>query len=341
MQAARRIYLYVMSGVTLGVIAVGLATLLDTFITGTGILEHPYVGPGSRQQVSQSIAMLGVGLPVWAVHWWIVQRGLGADRADGDAERESPIRAAYLTIVLLVTLLVWVNAASGLVLSLVVDRMPSLELYAYGDPVTSASWAVVGLIFWLYHGFVRRDDLGAGHISGAAAWIPRLYLYGVALGSLLAALSSLGPVVTYAIGSGPPGDPYVGDDRYFLWQAVQSGIALVAWGLVWFGHWRYAEAIVRSDAWRGVSERESRTRVAAFVATIIVTAGMSLVFLALAVDELVSPFIVERPDGAPIRPIAAAFLIAIPWLAAWWAHVRGLGREPLAADPLRALHQER
>jgi hypothetical protein len=72
------------------------------------------------------------------------------------------------------------------------------------------------------------------------------------------------------------------------------------------------------------------------------TAGMSLVFLALAAHELLSPLIVERPDDVPpIRLIAAAFIIAIPWLAAWWAHVRGLRREPMASDPLRALHQER
>jgi hypothetical protein len=342
MQAARRLYLYAMSGITLAIIAVGLATLLDVAITGTGILEHPYGDSNSRQQLSQAVAMLGVGIPVWAVHWWIVQRGLAAGRPDRDAERGSPIRAAYVTIVLLVTLLIWVNAASSLVLGLVVTQMPAIQNYTYVDPISSAAWAVVGVVMWLYHGVVRRGDLRAGPVSGAAAWIPRLYLYGVALGSLLAALASLGTVVNYAIGASATGGGYVGEDVYFLSQAIQSGVAVIAWGLVWFGHWRYADGIVRSTGWRGAAERESRTRVAGFVATIMATAAMSLVFLALAVHELVSPLIVERPEGVePIRLIAAAFLIAIPWLAAWWAHVRGLRREPMALDPLRALHQER
>jgi hypothetical protein len=342
MQAARRLYLYAMAGITLAVIAVGLATLIDVVITGTGILEHPYGGADSRQQLSQAIAMLGVGIPVWTVHWWIVQRGLATGRPDREAELGSPIRAAFVTIVLFVTLLIWVNAASSFVLALVVDRMPSLRDYANVDPISSASWGVVAVLIWLYYGFVRRGDLGAGPVSGAAAWIPRLYLYGVALGSLLAALASLGTVVNRAIGGGAFRDGYPGDDGYYVLQAIQSGLVVVAWGLVWFGHWRYADRIVRSDGWRGAAERESRTRVAAFVATIMGTAGMSLVFLALAIHELFSPLIVERPDGIePVRVIAAAFLVAVPWLVAWWAHVRGLRREPMALDALRALHQER
>ncbi len=82
MQAARRIYLYVMAGITLAVIAVGLSMLIDVAISGTGILEDRFGGEGSRQQLSQAVAMLGVGLPVWAVHWWIVQRGLAEGRPE-------------------------------------------------------------------------------------------------------------------------------------------------------------------------------------------------------------------------------------------------------------------
>jgi hypothetical protein len=192
---------------------------------------------------------------------------------------------------------------------------------------------------WLYHGLARRGDLGAGPVTGAASWIPRLYLYGVAFGALLAALASLVTVVRYAIGAPDEGEV---PETYFLWVTVQSGISVAAWGLVWFGHWRYADGIVRSEDWRGSAERESRTRVAAFVATIIATAAMSLVFLALAIQEVLSPLVVERAGGAgPLRPIAAAFISALPWLVAWWAHARGLRREPMALDPLRALHQDR
>src|SRR3990172_12616230 len=113
MQTVRRLYLYVMSGITLAVIAAGLAMLLDVLITGTGMLEHPYDPyPSRREQLSQAIAMLAVGLPVWAVHWRFVQRGLAAGRPERDAERRSPIRATYLTLVLLISLFGWVAGSA-------------------------------------------------------------------------------------------------------------------------------------------------------------------------------------------------------------------------------------
>ena len=78
MQAARRLYLYTMSGITLGVIAAGLVILLEVVLEGTGLLDR---GPTSftaapRERISQAVAMLGVGIPVWAIHWLLIQRGL-------------------------------------------------------------------------------------------------------------------------------------------------------------------------------------------------------------------------------------------------------------------------
>ena len=105
MQAARRLYLYAMSGITLAVIATGLVLLLRVVLDG--FFPDPYEGEyggydNSREQLSQAIAMLGVGTPVWAIHWWLVQRGLRAGRQGRDAERGSAIRAFYVTGVLLV-----------------------------------------------------------------------------------------------------------------------------------------------------------------------------------------------------------------------------------------------
>src|SRR3990172_13331725 len=200
MQTVRRLYLYVMSGITLAVIAAGLAMLLDVLITGTGMLEHPYDPyPGRREQLSQAIAMLGVGLPVWAIHWRFVQRGLAAGRLERDAERGSPIRAIYLTLVLLVSLVVWVAGTAGLLQSLIAEAVGGLPEYYYFDPVSSATTAIAGFIVWLYHGGVRRGDLRAGAGHGAATWIPRLYLYGVSTGALVVALAALESFVMAAL----------------------------------------------------------------------------------------------------------------------------------------------
>ena len=247
MQAARRLYLYVMSGVTLAVIATGLAVLIDVLITESGVLRHPSGSfTDARQQISQAVALLGVGAPVWAVHWWLVQRGLSPGRPRHDAEHGSAIRAGYLTLVLLVALVVWVNAAIGLIQAMLADLANvSTDLF-FVDPVTSAAAGSVGLLIWLYHGIVRRRDLAAGPVHGTGAWLPRLYLYGVSLGALVTSLGALGSAVSSFVLA-----PDIVDD-YSRVAAVGAAVTAAAWGLAWFGHWGYASALARAADWRGV-----------------------------------------------------------------------------------------
>jgi hypothetical protein len=171
MQAARRLYLYTMSGITLGVIAAGLAILLEVVLEGTGLLDR---GPNSftaapRERISQAVAMLGVGIPVWAIHWLLIQRGLAIGKPDRLAEHGSAIRAGYLTLVLAVSLLLWVSSAGTVLVSLIWSASGGGSSFLYNDPVSGASTATVAFIVWLYHGVVRRGDLGAGPVSGAAA----------------------------------------------------------------------------------------------------------------------------------------------------------------------------
>lgn len=338
MQAARRLYLYAMSGITLVVIAAGLAMLLDVVITGTGMLQHPYDQyPGRPEQLSQAIAMLGVGLPVWAVHWWLVQRGLTAGRPEQDAERETPIRAIYLTLVLLISLVVWVSGTVGLLQSLIATAVGGLPDYYSFDPVSSATSAIAGFIVWFYHGVVRRGDLRAGVVHGAATWIPRLYLYGVSIGALVAALAGLEQFVKVVL------VPGMGDDGYSRITAIESGVVFVAWGLVWLGHSRYATSLAGADDWRGAEERISRTRLAAFIATIVVATGFTISGIAGAVQGVAAQFITEVPYGADVsgRMWIGSLVSAIAWAMVWWAYLRGLRREPAGAEPLRALHQVR
>lgn len=339
MQIARRLYLYAMSGITLAVVAAGLGMLLDVIITGSGIFEHPsdaYVN--RRQQLSQAIAMLGVGVPVWTFHWWFVQRGLRPGRAGRDAERGSAIRATYLTLVLLVSLVAWVSGAAGYLQWFLMTTSGGFPgSYAWVDPVTPATAAIVGVVVWLYHGMVQRTDLRAGPVSGAAAWVPRLYLYGVALGALVTSLASLQSLISYM--ASPPAF----DEGYARFAAIGSGLALVAWGLVWLGHWRYSTRLVRTDDARGPEERVSRTRLAALIATIVVAAGFTISGIAGAVQGIVAPVIGRLPSGVDGSGPAwvAPLVFAVASGIAWWAHVRWLRDEPAAAAPLRALHQRR
>jgi hypothetical protein len=344
MQAVRRLYLYVMSGITLAVISYGLVLLLR--VVFDGLFPDPPYGDGdsARQQLSQAIAMLGVGVPVWAVHWWLVQRSLRPDHPERDAERGSGARAVYITFVLFASLVAWViggiqvlqwAAASAM-------RVPSDSYYA--DPLGGATLGAVGFIVWLYHGLVRRRDLAAGPVDGTAASVPRLYLYGVAIGALWAVLMALETAI-FALLPLYPDSSDVSRLPYLVGLAINGG----AWALVWFGHWTYANRLAREDGWRGSEERVSRTRLVAFLVVIIAAAAMTLSRVASAIGAALDPLLPDPPnyiaDPAylpdPAAAILAPLLIAVPWAIVWFAHTRALRREPAATDPLRALHQAR
>lgn len=342
MQAVRRLYLYAMSGITLAVISYGLVLLLRVLLDG--LFPDPLYGgdASSRQELSVAIAMLGVGIPVWAVHWWLVQRGLRPGRPDRDAERGSGARAVYITFVLLVSLVVWVTGGIQVLQWAAASAMSVAPDTYYMDPLGGATLGAVAFGVWLYHGLVRRRDLAAGPVDGMAASVPRLYLYGVAIGALWAALIALETVVSILLPTYPdPSDPY--RNPYLVGLAINGG----AWALVWLGHWTYANRLVREDDWRGTEERVSRTRLVAFLVVIIAAATVTLSKVASAIGAALGPVLPNPPFADPAYlpdPAAAgltALLTALPWAIVWFAHTRALRREPAANDPLRALHQAR
>lgn len=342
MQTARRLYLYAISGITLAVIATGLVLLLRVALGG--FFPDPYAGDyeaydNSREQLSQAIAMLGVGTPVWAVHWWLVQRGLREGRPERDAERGWGIRAFYITGILLVSLLVWVPSATALLKWFTTDALNAVPEYTYLDPLGSVTSGLVGLAIWIYHGLVRRRDLAAGPVSDAAAWIPRLYLYGVAIGAGFIALASLGSIVTSAFG----GYAFEGDVVYGRYSLIEQAIMAIAWGLVWLGHWWYSTRLARSSDWRGVDERMSRTRLAAFFTIIVAAFVATLGDVADVISSAIRVVVPEPgvPGDGDLRFVFASLISAVAWGIVWYAHMRALRREPAATDPLRALHQER
>lgn len=339
MQTVRRIYLYVMSGVTLGVVGVGLSVLLEVILTSSGALRHPYgnFGGDSRQMVSQAIALLGVGVPVWAVHWWFVQRGLASIRPGHEAERRSAIRALYLSIVLVVSLAVWVNGAIGLAQGLLADMTQVSPTFFIVDPVNSATALAVGLLIWVVHGLVRRRDLAGGLVHGAAAWLPRLYVYGVSLGALVISVGALESVVVGLVSTPPSAADYAGV------SLIGFGLSFVAWALIWLGHWRYATARTMADDPQSIEERVSRTRLGAFIATIVIASAYTLVGITRTIEAVIRPMLGMQPGGNEswATLVVTPLGIAIPWAIVWFGHTSWLHHDPAAVDPLRSRHVSR
>src|ERR1051325_298054 len=96
----RRLYFYLVLYVSLSMLMVGIATVVRTLlertfdVTSTGLFGL-FVGWAQMQeQTALGTALVLVGLPVWLLHWRVVQGWLS--RPDGAGERASALRRLYL-----------------------------------------------------------------------------------------------------------------------------------------------------------------------------------------------------------------------------------------------------
>jgi len=341
MQTVRRLYLYAMSGITFGVLAVGLDQLLVAILGQLGVGRGPFVGgdQGYREQLSLAIALVGVGLPVWGIHWWLAQRGLQAGRPSATEERASTVRAVYLTAVLAVLLGFGASGAVEL-LRILLNGLAGGGSgdYFLGDPAAALATLVVTAVGWGYHVAVRRSDMAAGPLAGASAWLPRVYLYGAALTGLLLALQSIGDLVAFAAEVVLPGAGSFDDPQFRAFRVADLSSAALVWGVVWIGHWWYANGLIRDAGWRGAGERPARLRQAFFVAVILAAAASVLRLGSEALRAVLIPLLgatdaLGSPDsGDLLRALLAALVAAIPWAIAWWAHVRWLRAESVRSD---------
>ena len=347
MQTVRRLYLYLLSGIALGVLLVGLDILLTVVLHAAGIGRGEFVGgsESDRQGLSLAAALIVVGLLVWTVHWLLIERGLRAGNPAHDAERGAAERAFYFTVVLAVLLVFGVLAGIQLMEQLTGRLFGVARQDTFIDIGASLATVIVTGAAWAYHVAIRQRDLRAGPLSGAGAWMPRVYLYGAALvGLIFTALNVstlLGTGVLALSGRVPDFD--VGDFRERQASVAIAGI--VAWGIVWLGHWWYATRLAHGTGWRAESERRARLRVAFLVAAIGSMALGTVIFTVVALYGAVGQAL-----GAPANSgaadlmdaIAVPAVSALPWALAWWLH-RGwlLAEARDAADPARVATAER
>ena len=106
MNVARRVYLYAIALVALGVLVSGLAGLLEVALSSVVEIALPpsaTVGPDDlRSRVSFSGALGLVGLVVWLVHWRLAERPIRRGGAAAAVERAASLRRLYLYATLLV-----------------------------------------------------------------------------------------------------------------------------------------------------------------------------------------------------------------------------------------------
>ena len=329
MQIARRVYLYAMATVTLAVAAYGLFLLVRVAIHALHLAPAPEFAPDARSDVSLALAMLAVGVPVLGVHWWLILRALRPTSPSATSEQASAVRATYLAVVLAFALGSVAIGAVDLIRSAIVSTVgPPAGSLPGTDVGSSSAMFLVGALVWLAHAALLSRDRAAVPLAGAAAWIPRLYVYGAAFVGLAGSIGSVGSLAAGALvvpAPAPADDPYRA-----VWIAGSIG-GMVVGAVIWAIHWRWSSRA--SDA-RGDRERDARMRLAYFVVAIGVGVGLGISSLAGAAAPALSraldapAFIVDTSDPmAILRSTTGPLVTGALWIAVWFAHARWLRRE--------------
>ncbi|HEX9738909.1 MAG TPA: DUF5671 domain-containing protein [Candidatus Limnocylindria bacterium] len=332
MQAARRLYLYLLSGVSLGFVLFGLQSLVRVLLETFGMRGDVLSGQlDASQQLSGALALVGVGTPVWLLHWWFAERSIRPEHDPSDAERQSALRALYFGLVLAILMAISAFAISDLVFGLLADLFPTPDTYS-GSPAGAAlATAVVGGAAWGYHALLRRRDMAAGELRRAAVWLPRAYLYGAAFGGAVWSLTSLVPLVDAAVRSavGDTVEPYV-------W--IGSVGPTIVGAAIWAGHAWYASRLRADPGWRGASERAARLRLGYLVALIVVGVTGTIALASAALEPVLAALLgAGRPPDQIVPAMATGAIAALPFaFGGWWFHARSLrGESTVEVDPDR------
>ena len=222
---ARRIYFYLVSFVALLMAGNGVVQIVQYLLES--LFGADVLSPSTtRLAVGASLTI--VGLPLWLVHWRIVQRHVG----ELPVERRSLIRKAYLYVVLAVS--VGLPAAAFIDLLDWSFRTQSFSGYSWGA-------LIVWIPVWTFH---WRLESAEGQPTSETLSIRRLYLYLVSLATLAMVAVALGRIMHIILLDGyeslvsvtvlsPTGSG--------LWRTSMRGaLALGLVGaLVWWAHWHH------------------------------------------------------------------------------------------------------
>jgi hypothetical protein len=326
MATARRVYLYLIAFVALGMSISGLSGLAETGAIALVevVAPGPALGPRDlRGQLSFSVALSVIGLIAWLAHWTIAERGLRRGGPAGLSERGAATRRLFLYAALLVGGLISLFSARSLARDLVramFGAIGRVEIIA-GFVIEPAALLLVTGAFWIYYWRIAARDRALAAEVGASATLRRWFAYGITVASLLVlVVAAIGLISTIWTELARAPASAVGADRW-LSNAVAGDIAGVAVGLAtWILAWRWGGTflLVRS----GVdAEVDSVLRKVAFYLVLGVAVAWTVwnlgqIFYGLFRLALIGGADATGPRGIVValgRPIANSLVFAVVW----------------------------
>ena len=219
----RRLYFYGVSFVALMMAASGTTEILHFVLDE--LAGSPLVQP-SRVRLAVGLSLSLVGLPLWALHWWLISRRV----RDIPAELRSVVRKVYIYVVLAVGAGLWTATAITTLQWLFGNR--TFSGYSAAAIVV---WGAVWALHW-------RIEAAEGQSTPETRAVRRIYLYVVAAGMLIAATLGIGLMVhlvfRQAYDSLTSAPLIVGSGLWIRTTKVALSMALVATP-IWAVNWLY------------------------------------------------------------------------------------------------------
>ena len=348
MATAKRLYLYSVSATGLGMALFGAIAMLHLLLNRAGLGPQNYSNSGfgstaDRDLLSIAIAAGVVGLVLWLIHWAIAERMVKAPGDAAAAERASIVRAVFFAGAMFILLF----AAATLAVSQLSDSIANVlnARLSYSFAIIDDSWSVATVIvlfgIWAYHAWIRARDVRQGTpINGAAAWVSRFYLYGIAFAGLLSVLGALSSVITTIAGEIAFPNTATTSNLYGIYNLQPSSssapdwvrpvvaaiVGIVIWGAVWLSHWLYSNRLrkdqgVPSD--RAIAERASRVRLAFLMIVVLWSVSSIAAGVASGMVTLFATALGMKTGTIPLwYSVAVPPLAALPAVATWWLHRR-------------------
>jgi hypothetical protein len=298
-----------------------------------------------REALSGAIALMVVGLPLWLIHWALVQRMAAGEGEKAAAERNSIVRSAYFSLVMIYLLVAGAVAFVTFLREGLARALGATDPFSYVSLSDSVSTALVLLVAWLLHAWWRGQDGRDGRrLEGAAAWICRLYLYAAALIALVATIGAVSGLLAAGIDAAarhdetmfpiyPSSIDFIGSLPTAAWwvRPILSMLAqFVVWAPLWAVHWLYSVRLAASDEPQALAERASRVRLSYFVAVVAIGVGYVVWGLSQGLAAALGAVVgvgTWAGQGPLWRDIVVAPATALPLALAWWWHRRRVLRE--------------
>lgn len=350
MGIVKRLYLYGAAAISLLVLAAGIENLLSLALGGVADALGATVIAGespAREQLSLAIALVAVGAPIFAIHWWLIARGWnGADEAAAD-DRRSAIRAFHMALVATVSIAVALYAAQRLlepVFGAILGVARSDAPWTEGAVVDNVALLVVAVPVWWLHMARRNADLRHDRLHGGSAWLTRLNRYGWAFIGLMTLLVGASQLIQ-TVASALVGQPDIsGNQDWSVGFLASSLAAIIAGFIVWWLHDRDARQAIGDAAVIGEDDRSTALRATYFGAILLVALAIGGLTIAGAITEL-GRVLLGVADSFGVRAflesVLGPLLVAVPFVVTGWIGWRVMRREAAEAGDLALAAAER